>query len=155
MFVKLARPAIPAAVTANAKKVRCPHGLSIYSITRLALTLPNIKAKSLFSNQKVRLRRVDVTLDKQPRSQTRDYVCVEFCVEQKLTSAISCELHPGCDGIFCTRRTCTTSTCGVLLRRHTNNSDAPLSELMGQPSEAANCVQNVFKHGHDWLKALS
>lgn len=38
---------------------------------------------------------------------------------------------------------------------HANNSDAPLRELIWEPSQAPAYVQNVFGNGSDWLKIVS
>lgn len=38
---------------------------------------------------------------------------------------------------------------------HANNSDAPLDQLIWEPSQAPAYVQNVFGNGSDWLKIVS
>lgn len=38
---------------------------------------------------------------------------------------------------------------------HANNSDAPLNQLIWEPSQAPVYVQNVFSNGSDWLKVVS
>lgn len=38
---------------------------------------------------------------------------------------------------------------------HANNSDAPLNQLIWEPSQAPTFVQNVFGNGSDWLKIVS